>query len=529
MKRHATRLRAERGTQLASRSERAGTHGTRVASIGRLLLLLPLAACNGSVGEAPVVGAGVITLGEGVADRRAPVHFDHSRHTRALEPEGCKACHEADARGRLVPRFARAADARLGADALQELYHDRCIGCHAEREKQGKPTGAVTCGECHLAGPVPATTRVAIRFDYSLHARHVTATGPEACGECHHVYDKALGKLVPGKGKEEGCVACHSARDRGKVPSLRNASHTACVGCHLKSVAAGKTSGPVLCVRCHDGALQQRIKRVEKPAPLDRKQPVVAWIKAMGNKSGGVAFDHKKHEPRARFCSTCHHVGLKPCASCHTLAGDPKGGGVTLELAQHGARSDHGCIGCHEKVTRKSECAGCHEQMAGAPPRPAACTVCHQTRGGDAPASQPAAPTVPELAALPAVSEAFPETVTIRTLERDYEPSVLPHAKIVGRLDRAVRGSTLARAFHGKTETLCRGCHHRSPAGLRPPPCRSCHAGQGKAGVDQPRLLNAYHRQCIGCHQKMSLKQDCASCHRPKSPVGGQRKPEGPR
>jgi hypothetical protein len=507
------------------------------------------AACNGS-GSGTVdgqrsIGPSVISLGIDDHLQRPGVDFDHDRHSRALGDGSCKSCHERRD-SRLVGMFARTEDP-ADRDALMELYHDRCIGCHRQTGDQGKRTGPVTCGECHRAGPDPRaegrgeappragaerprTLRRPIRFDYSLHGRHVQAVQP--CGECHHAPGPD-GKLAAAKGKEQGCIGCHGARDEGRRLSLRNASHRSCVTCHLDRARRGK-SGPVDCAGCHDAARQRAIATLAAPPRIDRKQPAMVAIKAPGAKAGAVRFNHLGHEDKAPFCSTCHHRGLRPCRECHSLVGAGKrGGGVTLGRAHHHRRSEHSCIGCHAKTTSRPDCAGCHSQLARSEAT-RACTVCHQPgssaggsagAGGAAPSTpkQEAAP--PELAALPPVSVDFPETVTIDALARVYMPSVLPHKKIVARLDAAVRRSKLARAFHGETNVLCAGCHHRSPVGQRPPACRSCHGETAAATTgtqDRPRLLNAYHRQCIGCHQKMGIRDDCTTCHAAKTQEGGR-------
>jgi hypothetical protein len=184
---------------------------------------------------------------------------------------------------------------------------------------------------------------------------------------------------------------------------------------------------------------------------------------------------------------------------------------VTFEAAYHRASSERSCVGCHAKRTEAKGCAGCHGFPLGGTPSSSSCTVCHAKEApASAPASQP----------LPAVSESFPETVTISTLAKRYGPSLLPHRKIVARLATLAEGSALARRFHGQAETLCRGCHHRSPAGARPPTCQSCHPREpGRSGeptTDKPGLTAAYHRQCIGCHEAMGIgKTGCTDCHKP--------------
>jgi len=129
----------------------------------------------------------------------------------------------------------------------------------------------------------------------------------------------------------------------------------------------------------------------------------------------------------------------------------------------------------------------------------------------------PPAPMNVVLDPLPVSSESFPEKVTIDVLVQAYEASQLPHGKIVAKLDEAIRDSSLARSFHGSTEAMCAGCHHHAPIGARPPQCRACHGSSAQPTHDQPSLKVAYHRQCIGCHQRMGIaKQGCTDCHAKK-------------
>lgn len=486
---------------------------------------LAAGACNGSIehdvpGRAPgaglrQVGPGTITLGfperYGRLQRPAVV-FDHTAHTSALKGAGCERCHERDDKGQLLPLYERRPDHGLDREGLTNLYHDKCMACHKEQRKGDAPEAPLACGGCHVQGPGVSSSRVPIHFDYSLHGRHTRQH--KECGTCHHVKDKATGQLTYVAGEEHSCATCHGEREVDGVPALRRAAHLSCVGCHEGRKAANKPTGPVLCVGCHDRARQARIARMKHPPRIKTKgQPDMTWIYAPGSRSGAVAFDHKAHEGMAPFCSTCHHNSLKPCRECHILTGSDKGGKITLEQAYHHPTSKHSCVGCHTGVTAKKDCAGCHgmlqSQLAGS-----SCKVCHNGPSTRAALAGAPFPTRPRLAALPASSDAFPDEVVIDTLAHKFEPSVLPHRKIVAALDRAVRKSPLARAFHGDTATLCAGCHHHSPVGARPPACKSCHGVEGHPTRDKPRLLDAYHRQCVGCHQLMGLKeQGCTDCH----------------
>jgi hypothetical protein len=148
-------------------------------------------------------------------------------------------------------------------------------------------------------------------------------------------------------------------------------------------------------------------------------------------------------------------------------------------------------------------------------PAERSCRTCH---GGPLAAEQ-VLTEPPRLAehsfeALPAISEGFPDQVVIDVLADEYEPSKLPHAKIVAKLDAGARASALAKRFHGDTATLCAGCHHHSPLGARPPACRSCHTEAADPVSDRPDLKVAYHRHCIGCHIRMNVpQQGCTDCH----------------
>ena len=454
-----------------------------------------------------------MTLPEALGPMERPaVEFDHGLHTTALVEQGCDVCHQIQQQ-KLAPRLTSTVDVD-DRNGVIDAYHATCSGCHKERSQAGQESGPITCGECHVRRLPGTSTRVEMAFDYSLHARHAQAY-PEKCDPCHHVYDEAQQKLVYEKGTEEACRACHGTEDVEKTPSLANASHRECVGCHLTRLAEGLEAGPVLCVGCHDREARQAIERLEEVPRLVRGQPDTAWIAAAGATSPAVPFDHRSHEPRTTSCSTCHHQTLRPCADCHTLLGSEEGAGITMAQAYHLASSEHSCVGCHAITAGSRDCGGCHRAL-GQPPSVGACAVCHT---GPRPAGlddEEPPPTVEEvrLEALHPPSDDFPEEVVIDVLVDRYEASKLPHSRIVGKLQDLIAESRLAARFHGVTETTCGGCHHHVPAGTRPPPCRSCHSEVADATRDRPGLKAAYHRQCMGCHIDMANeKQGCTDCH----------------
>ena len=489
----------------------------------------------------------VITLEEKFGPLQRPVvEFDHDKHTKALEKEGCKACHLSDARGKQLSKFGRTEDAK-NLDAQKDLYHDRCMSCHKERTQAGKDSGPVVCGECHKIQLQPVSLRDEMGFDYSLHYRHVVAA-EEKCEKCHHVYNEKLKKLEYKKGEsEDACSDCHGEKDDGRNLSLKNASHRECVNCHLERSQSKQKTGPTRCIGCHDADVVEGYDKLpaEKIGRLKRKQPDRTWITSPDAKSKAVAFNHETHEPEAKFCTTCHHKTPGPCKECHTLTGKEDGSFVTTAKAYHLASSERSCVGCHNKETDRRDCSGCHD-MPLEVQSTQACVTCHngpldvektavaldgsvsdQTEGERVATSKRADVHTtllesllnkePELVPLPAPSDdEFPETIIIKTLANKYESSKMPHQKIVARLDKIVRGSKLAQRFHRRTETLCAGCHHHSPLGVRPGPCTACHSNKADPIRDKPSLKAAYHRQCMGCHQKMKIEKalECTECHK---------------
>jgi hypothetical protein len=473
-----------------------------------------VAGCNGAAEPPRTMSPSAVAMRpprELGAPQRPLVEFPHGVHTDALSREGCQACHGFDESKRLIPGLA--ADA-ADMDAYMKFFHDKCTGCHLERPDE--KTGPVTCGECHLERPdAAASARSPMNFDYSLHYRHVRASG-EKCSACHHVYDSEQKKLVYRQGTEDACNVCHGEQDDRDRISLRTAVHTDCVSCHLQRRDRGEKTGPWLCAGCHAAAAQNEIEKIKEPPRLDRGQPDAMWIAAKGATARVVPFDHRLHEGQADSCSACHHKSIGKCDECHPLASRPEGGGISLEQAYHLPGSTLSCVGCHRERSNRGQCAGCHRALPQAPGQ-AACQVCHH-----GPLPQPvenrAALTVSfppvQPSGLPAVSEDFPAEIEIGVLAEKYRPSGFPHQKVVAALDKGVRESRLATRFHQDTGTLCTGCHHHSPPDIRVPSCNSCHGDAAHPQKDLPDLTEAYHRQCIGCHQAIGHKaQGCTDCH----------------
>jgi hypothetical protein len=91
--------------------------------------------------------------------QRPPVKFTHEKHADLYtnctechhtyeyqggkrvnnwngEGQPCSECHKVSAEGKTV--------------ALMNAFHENCTGCHRQLDKEGKKSGPVTCGECHV-------------------------------------------------------------------------------------------------------------------------------------------------------------------------------------------------------------------------------------------------------------------------------------------------------------------------------------------------------------------------------------------
>lgn len=464
---------------------------------------------------------------------RPPVLFDHGLHERALKAEGCGACHHETEGGNLI--FAHIFVVMpKEKSAVRDSYHAACVSCHEERIQKGKDHGPVTCGECHdkrRSASAPAIP--SYRFDFFVHDKHVRALA-EKCENCHHRYDKEEKELVYEAGTEQSCLYCHElGAVRGpffaselsvvkeKGYSLRTVSHSLCVNCHRAMSKEQKKAGPLACTACHTGKYRTVQDMRDVPRP-EREQPLKPRIAVEGAKMKAVVFDHESHQKSALTCRVCHHEALESCTVCHSLVGTANGKRVTAANAFHDIFSERSCAGgCHAEEKARKECSGCHHHMLSVDtqtkgPKREYCAVCHS---GDT-FSRERTGTAPRLV----LDESkVPENVTISILEREYEPSTFPHRKIVRRLMSLSNDNAVARAFHRNSDTICDGCHHQSVPDAeaekqKPPFCRSCHAPQFDAqNLNRPRLIAAYHRQCLGCHRKMQLEQTgCADCHEEK-------------
>lgn len=400
------------------------------------------------------------------------------------------------------------------------------------------------------------------------------------CGSCHHQWDEQTQKLVYKKFEEESCSYCHTEAPKEPVKTPeRLAFHEQCVVCH-QTLAENKAEnyGPVECAGCHSEKAQEELKQSKDEMlqklggvlpRLPRQQPdavlmtpPVAEDATMQEKEKveehamPVAFNHKFHEQNTDSCAACHHKSVQSCDTCHTPRGDADGEFVSLAQSMHQADSMRSCVGCHQQEQKKPECAGCHAAMEKkAQPASDSCATCHeplqsagegmgmmQMNQDDMSSMMNASESV--TTPLPEGKDArealarriierrpdtprnidindVPETVTIGVLSDEYKPSEMPHRKIVKKLMEDMDNDKLAAAFHTTELTMCQGCHHNSPASVKPPRCESCH---GKPFMEQqpgrPGLKAAFHAQCMDCHKQMQLEKpvstNCTACHEKK-------------
>jgi hypothetical protein len=485
---------------------------------------------------------------------RPQVIFNHQKHVETLkkEQQGCDTCHPLDEWKEFVFDFPKELK-KKDKTAIMNAYHDECIECHKKRYKEDKEkTGPVTCGDCHKEKEKSIEVKYPeFEFDFYVHDTHEKKLrekiGKDDCSLCHHTYDiKEKDEnlaLVYEKGTEESCYYCHDLeKKRGptmtainrvaakKGLDIQRASHTQCLNCHLKyekelelkqEKKKDEKAGPTECVKCHTGKYRTiaELKKVPRP---DRWQKETAFINIQDAKMKGVAFNHKSHENSHKTCRGCHHETLNACKQCHTLTGSSEGKWINIANAYHDVVSEQSCSGCHNMKKSEKDCAGCHSllpimdiQTKG--PRKETCNICHTGKKEILPGVK--------LSIAGLDTEKVKKEVTIKSLEKEYEPSKFPHLKIIEKLVKTSNDSELGSYFHRNLQTLCEGCHHQSRAEAEveknsPPYCRNCHSiSFDRQNRNRPKLIAAYHGQCMGCHDYMKLDKarKCEECHEKKA------------
>lgn len=478
------------------------------------------------------------------------VLFKHQKHVEAMakhlkkeEVQVCNECHKINNYGEYAFDFPVKKVGRSPEEVKNE-YHRECLICHQKLSAQNKKTGPeiLFCRDCHRKDYELAEVKYPIfNFDFAIHDKHVKKLEKD-CSLCHHIYDleeenKEL-MLVYEEGKEQSCYYCHDlSKKRGpelskivnvskqKELDMEKSCHQLCLNCHIQNKKNNKEAGPIVCSECHTGKYRDISELREVPRPFVN-QPEISFINIEGAKMRGVHFKHSFHEKENTTCRVCHHETLKACKECHDLRGKKEGGFVSIATAYHTLNSDMSCHGCHRKLINRKECMGCHYFIV--PPKAEIgnnkmCEKCHtgKTERQELVKSNKGKSEVGLLMSkLPHIKE----EVIINHIEREFEPTKMPHGKIIRKLTNISDQSRVATYFHGTFDSICRGCHHKSKETAevekeKPPLCVSCHSKDfSSKDLTRPRLQSAYHSMCIKCHESMEIEKPkfCIDCHERK-------------
>lgn len=120
---------------------------------GKLLVIVLILAAfvSPALSQDPVISLNHKELGK---HERPIVDFNHEKHAEKID---CLKCHhDYDAymnnRGGDGQPCSTCHDiaAKQEMPSLKDAYHGQCKSCHENMINQGKATGPVTCGGCHV-------------------------------------------------------------------------------------------------------------------------------------------------------------------------------------------------------------------------------------------------------------------------------------------------------------------------------------------------------------------------------------------
>ena len=484
------------------------------------------------------------TLMNSYHDRCIGCHNERAAAGKTAGAVTCGECHTVDAGYHSIEYLPRLPEYY---EPLRDTYHRDCIACHKDLPKTARDATKLDWKGFYIRekDTIEASWPTVV-MDYKLHYQHEQAL-EKKCELCHRTFCEAEDKMVYVKGSESSCRDCHTDKDQDNRLSYRHLSHNQCIGCHQERSKENKKAGPFYCNDCHTG-IERSVEEMAYVPREERNQPQKLLIEIPGARMKGVPFDHRIHELKTTTCQACHHDTLNRCSTCHTQRGSSEGDWVPLAEAYHASTSAWSCVGCHETTKQAPDCAGCHSQMKKELSE-SSCLTCHSgapdESRGFIPAPDSAIPGADELSGelvfsltgydwmpfqlpLLAAPEALlpdntREKMEIALLEKSYDPSQLPHLKIVKKLTDISNNNRLSRYFHAGETTLCAGCHHVGPLAVKqtPPLCSACHTSKNSPQKNTPTLLGAYHRQCLGCHKAMGGEekekpQSCSGCHKEK-------------
>lgn len=353
--------------------------------------------------------------------------------------------------------------------------------------------------------------RAPVAFDHDRHAKALKQTKMEDCGLCHNLKARD-GRLVT----PEVAVFSFPKKlfDATDKTATMSAVHEACVSCHQKRAAEGKTAGPGigLCGKCHVKRPKFR-KVVWAWKPIFNYARHDAHLKALDKAKNTEKLNvARKVElvgqiPDAGRCQLCHHSydtvtkklfykkdTANSCRACHKTVDEKNA--RSLRKAAHAA-----CVGCHmklaETVTKEAAKQGRTQLTKEDKKRfgPFQCEGCHGTYKTLTP---------DEIRKLPRLVRGQKDLVDISLLKDPKKDQKLVRMKLV----------PFNHKVHEATGQFCSTCHHNSLER-----CSNCHTltGDSKKGGGVP-FERAFHkisadRSCLGCHNIAKEHNKCAGCH----------------
>lgn len=114
----------------------------RLALLSLVGLAVVLAAASAPAGGESIERKGADTI-ELESGRLPAVTFPHRLHQETAE--GCSVCHDMYPKERGAIQDLKA----KGKLARQAVMKRNCIDCHKERSAAGKPSGPLSCTDCH--------------------------------------------------------------------------------------------------------------------------------------------------------------------------------------------------------------------------------------------------------------------------------------------------------------------------------------------------------------------------------------------
>ncbi|MBP3730786.1 MAG: cytochrome C [Mailhella sp.] len=228
------------------------------------------------------------------------------------------------------------------------------------------------------------------------------------------------------------------------------------------------------------------------------------------NSGGPVVFEHEKHASAGTDCIVCHHelsVSAQPmkCSSCHGVVFDD-----AFRADHASSYPDTACAVCHHYRNEERNCALCHAdyKVAGNDwghklhGDKFGCEACHHESSQQSCASCHKEGTPPS-------------TEGVKTLGRPGLADAV-HNKC----------ATCHRQWFAEKQSGCDNCHAGKRLAANAPrmhadavfvSCSSCHKNVESAQKLVPGSMQALHKLCMGCHEKVGsgpyTKEDCSKCH----------------